>query len=431
MYRDHEFLYEDRGELWVEDVRAKDLADRFGTPLYIYSEREICRRIAELRSVMERYGDVQAAYSSKAFSCIAMTQLVAREGLWLDIVSEGELRTAEKAGFDMEKVLFNGSNKSLKEIRYAIELGVGQIVVDATDELELIQQMSEGQKKITKVLLRIAPSISPRSHPYLATGEKGAKFGIPIDEEVIDFQIERAMAFSNIELLGFHFHIGSQIFEVMPYLMALDKMLALVERSREKFGFETKMLDLGGGYGIRYTNEERRGFAYYIEPMMEKIERFFKERKWQRPSILLELGRSIVGEAGLSLYTIGSVKEIPGLCTYASVDGGMFENIRPALYGAKYQAVATQKLDALYEREYQIAGSCCESGDILIRQAMLPELERGDLLAILSTGAYGYSMAGNYNKYPKPAVVLVSGVEAKIIVRRQSVDQLIENELFL
>lgn len=431
MYRDYEFLYEDNGELWIEDVRAKDLIEKFGTPLYVYSEREICRRIAELRSVIEKYSDVYAAYSSKAFSCLAMVELIDREGLWLDTVSEGELRTADKTGFEMERVLFNGSNKSVNELRYAISLGVGQIIVDAPDELELIQKLSQEQGKITKVLLRLAPCVSLKSHPYLTTGEKGAKFGLPMDEEVIDFQIERAIEFSNIELLGFHFHIGSQIFEVTPYLLALDKMLALVERSREKFGFETKVLDLGGGYGIRYTNEERRSFSFYIEPMMEKIERFFKDKKWERPSILLEPGRSIVGEAGLSLYTIGSIKEIPGLCTYASVDGGMFENIRPALYGAKYQAVATQKLDALYEREYQITGSCCESGDILIKQAMLPELERGDLLAIFSTGAYGYSMAGNYNKYPKPAVVLVSGAKSKLIVRRQSIDQLLENELFL
>lgn len=425
----YNFLKNINGELYIEDVPATLLAENYGTPLYVFSISEIQRRLDELKNqFVNKYENVRVAYASKAFSCIAMYQLIQRNEFCLDVVSGGELYTANAMNFDMSKIEFNGNNKSYREIEDAIEFGVGRIIVDALDELDIIQKIAMEKNKIVKILYRVTPGVASDSHDYIITGKKDSKFGIPLDQAIIDCHIKKALESKNIEFLGFHFHVGSQLHDNSSHLQALDILLDLVQRTKEKFGFEVKELNLGGGFGIFYTDEKRKDFSYFLDPMMTKIEDFFKKINTKRPSIVIEPGRSIVGEAGLTLYTVGAIKEIPNLREYLSVDGGMTDNIRPALYGAKYKALAVNKLDEKLEKNYRISGKCCESGDIIIDEVNLPVMRRGDILAVLSTGAYGYSMASNYNKNPIPAVVFVSGSLSQKVVQRQTYEQIIQNE---
>lgn len=426
----YNFLQNINGELYIENIPARLLAKNYGTPLYVYSVSEIQRKIEELKSqFINKYENVRVAYASKAFSCIAMYQLIQKNELCLDIVSGGELYTANSMNFDMSKIEFNGNNKSYEELEYAIELGVGRIIVDALDELDIIQKIAEEKNKNVKILYRVTPGVASDSHDYIVTGKKDSKFGIPLD--VIDQHIKKAIEYKNIEFLGFHFHVGSQLHNNSSHLQALDIVLELIEKTKEKFNFDIEELNLGGGFGILYTDENRKDFSYFLDPMMEKIEEFFKKINSKRPSIVIEPGRSIVGEAGLTLYTVGAIKEIPNLREYLSVDGGMTDNIRPALYGAKYKALAISKLNDISNKLYRISGKCCESGDIIIDESKLPTMQRGDIIAVLSTGAYGYSMASNYNKNPIPQVVFVKDSLSQTVVQRQSYEQIIQNEVAL
>ncbi|MFA7550573.1 MAG: diaminopimelate decarboxylase, partial [Sedimentibacter sp.] len=377
-----------------------------------------------------KYERTRAAYASKAFLTLSMCKIIEREGLCLDVVSGGELYTAIKADFPAEKIEFNGNNKSVEELEIAIDYNIGRIIVDGFDELGIIEDICKKKGKKSNILYRITPGVKSDSHDYIVTGKKDSKFGFPLDDDVIFPAIEKAISSPHINFLGFHFHVGSQLHNNESHLKALKIALKLIKDTIDKYNYITQELNIGGGFGIKYTDaDDKKPYAYFLDPMMEEIEEFSKRMSIKRPEIVIEPGRSIVGEAGLTLYTIGTIKDIKGIRKYVSVDGGMTDNIRPALYQAKYESVIANKAAQPSNDLVTISGKCCESGDILIRDAYIPLAERGDILAIFSTGAYGYAMASNYNKNPMPAIVLVKEGKAEVIVKRQTYEHMIENEV--
>lgn len=416
-----------KGNYMFSGLDTVMLAREYGTPLYVVSEdiiKEKCKEIRE--SFLLKYNNVKSAYASKAFLNLAMCKIVEREGLCLDVVSGGELFTAIKADFPMKKIFFHGNNKSKAELELAISNNVGRIVVDNLYELELINDISEKYNKQTKVLFRVSPGVESETHKYVITGQKDSKFGIPIVEDIIFQAIRLGMEYEYIDLLGFHFHVGSQIFNNKSHVIATGKIMNLIKRAKDMLGFVTKELNTGGGYGIYYAEgDEPKPLSYFTDAIMEKVYEKCKEFDLIIPAIIIEPGRWIIGEAGITLYTIGSIKEIPGIRTYAAIDGGMPDNPRPALYGSKYEAVVANKANDTSENTVTIAGKCCETGDILIRDLKVPEIECGDYLAVLNTGAYNYSMANNYNKVPRPAVILVNEGNAEVIVERETYENLI------
>lgn len=407
------------------------LAEKYGTPLYIMSEemiRDRCREIQE--EFLNQYPNTMAAYASKAFLTKEMARIIKDEGLGIDVVSGGELYTVLQVDFPMEKVIFHGNNKTLDEIELAIENNVGRIVVDNLPELDLIQYASEKYARTSKVLFRISPGIDSNTHKYIQTGQVDSKFGIPLNETSIKEAMEKVEELKNVELLGFHFHIGSQISDNTNHLKSIRIISELMRRVKKDFDFTTKELNTGGGYGIHYTtNEERKPLKYFTDAIMKEVEERCREYNLEMPRIVIEPGRWIVGEAGITIYTIGAIKEIPEIRTYVSVDGGMPDNPRPSLYEAKYDAVLINKINEERTETVTIAGKCCETGDILIWDIKLPKVERGDKLAILSTGAYNYSMSSNYNKIPRPPVVMIKDGKDRLIVKRESYEDLLRNEI--
>ncbi len=417
--------------LYFDGCDTVELAKRYGTPLYVMSETAIVEKCKEIRDTfLNKYEKTRAAYAAKAFLTLSMCKIIEREGLCLDVVSGGELYTAIKASFPAEKIEFNGNNKSIEEIELAVDYQIGRIIVDGLDELELIENICKEKGKKINILYRITPGVKSDSHDYIVTGKKDSKFGIPLDDEVIYPAIEQAIKSPYVKFMGFHFHVGSQLHNNESHLKALDVALKLIRETKEKYDYVTPELNIGGGFGVTYTEEDnKKPYAYFLDPMMEKINNLSMEINITRPEVVIEPGRSIVAEAGLTLYTVGTVKDIKGIRKYVSVDGGMTDNIRPALYQAKYDGLAVNKADETKSDVVTICGKCCESGDILIRDAKVTELKRGDIFAIFTTGAYGYTMASNYNKNPLPAVVLAKEGKSELIVKRQSYDHMIENEI--
>lgn len=416
------------GTLYFDGCDTTELAKQYGTPLYVFSETDIVSRFSELRECfLTKWENTRVAYACKAFCTPAMLKLVEREGMCIDVVSGGELYTAIAAGFPAEGIEFNGNNKLPAELEMAVDYGIGRIIIDSLQELSLIEAICKEKGKRMKVLYRVTPGVQADTHDYIITGKKDSKFGLPMDDEIIYPSIKAAIDSEYVDFLGVHFHVGSQLFEVRPFLEAVDTVLGLMKQTRERFGYTMTELNLGGGYGVTYTNEERQSYSYFLTPMMEKIEAFCATEGFPRPAVVIEPGRSIVAEAGMSLYTVGSIKDIPGVRKYVSVDGGMTDNIRPALYGAVYRGVVANKADAPAEDVVTVCGKCCESGDVLMRDVKLAETEKGDIIAMFSTGAYGYAMASNYNNNPIPAVVLVKEGQSDLIVKRQSYEDIIRN----
>ena len=412
--------------LYFDGCDAAALAQTYGTPLYVYSQTALEGRFQALHTqFLDKWENTRAAYAAKAFCTPALLRLVRDAGLCVDVVSGGELTCALAAGFPPERIEFNGNNKLPAELELAVEHGVGRIIIDGLQELSLLESICARRGKRMKVLYRVTPGVKADTHDYIITGKKDSKFGIPLDEDIIYPAIQAAIDSPWVDLLGLHFHVGSQLFEVRPYLEALEVVLGLVRETWKRFGYAMTELNVGGGFGIRYTDEEPRDYGWYLDPMMARIDAFFRDLGLPRPAVVTEPGRSVVGEAGITLYTVGSVKDIPGVRKYVSVDGGMTDNIRPALYQAKYRAIAANKAEAPAAETVTVCGKCCESGDILLRDAALPALEQGDILAVLSTGAYGYSMASNYNSNPIPAVVLVKEGRSGLMVRRQTWEDLL------
>lgn len=417
--------------LYFDGCNTVELAEKYGTPLYVMSETAILEKCREIKDTfLNKYEGTRAAYASKAFLTLSMCKIIEREGLSMDVVSGGELYTAIKAGFPAGRIEFNGNNKSVEELELAVEYNIGRIIVDGLDELSLIENICREKGKKMNILYRITPGVKSDSHDYIVTGKKDSKFGIPLDDEVIFPAIEQAINSEFINFMGFHFHVGSQLHNNESHLKALEITLKLIRDTKDKYNYITPELNIGGGFGIRYTDaDDKKPYAYFLDPMMERIDAFSKEINIARPEVVIEPGRSIVGEAGITLYTIGTIKDIKGIRKYVSVDGGMTDNIRPALYQAKYEGIVANKAEEPKTDVVTICGKCCESGDILIRDAKIARPERGDIFTIFSTGAYGYTMASNYNKNPLPAIILIKEGKSEIIVKRQTYSHIIENEV--
>lgn len=421
----------EENSLVVGGIKATKLVEQYGTPLYVMDEeflRNNCRKYYSSFKCGSRGNKV--AYAGKAFLTIAMCNLINEEGLYLDVVSGGELYTAYKAGFPLDKVLFHGNNKTLEEIDMGVRLGVGTFVVDNLYEIEQLNQKAKEQDRVQNIYLRITPGIEAHTHEYIKTGQIDSKFGFaPVGDNIIN-AINRAIKLENVNLRGLHCHIGSQIFEIEPYEEAAEVMIKLMKRIEDKTGYLIEELDLGGGFGIYYSKEDSpKETKEYCEAILNKVDNVCKEVDLKRPTLVIEPGRSIVGNTGLTLYTIGSIKNIPSIRKYVSVDGGMTDNIRPALYNAQYECIVANRVIYESKEKVTISGKCCESGDILLEGIKIPSVLSGDLLAVMSTGAYGYSMANNYNKIPRPAVVMVKDGESRVICKRESYEDMIRNEV--
>lgn len=420
-----------KGHLEISGCDAVELANKYGTPLYVMDEsliRENCRIYKnELHSL---HPDSGVIYAAKAFITMSMCKIVKEEGLFLDVVSGGELYTAIKAGFPLERVYFHGNNKSYEELKMALEHRVGHIVVDNFYELEMLNNLTRKLKRKVNVLLRITPGIEAHTHDYIKTGQIDSKFGFSLENGMAMAAVEEALNIKGVKLVGFHCHIGSQIFEAEPFALTAEVMMKFVNSVKEQYGFETSQLDFGGGFGIKYTEDDKPLHPReYLKALVESVKKWANELNVTVPRIMIEPGRAIVGPAGVTLYTIGAIKDIPNVRKYVCVDGGMSDNIRPALYGAKYTAIIANKANKPPKEVVSIAGKCCESGDMLIWDIKLPEVESGDILAVLSTGAYHYSMASNYNMIPRPAIVFVKEGVSWLSVKRETYEDLLKNEI--
>lgn len=421
----------EENSLVVGGIKATKLVEQYGTPLYVMDEeflRNNCREYYSSFKCGSRGNKV--AYAGKAFLTLAMCNLINEEGLYLDVVSGGELYTAYKAGFPLDKVLFHGNNKTLEEIDMGVRLGVGTFVVDNLYEIEQLNQKAKEQDRIQNIYLRITPGVEAHTHEYIKTGQIDSKFGFALIGDNIINAINRAIKLKNVNLRGLHCHIGSQIFEIEPYEEAAEVMIKLMKRIEDKTGYLIEELDLGGGFGIYYSKDDSpKETKEYCEAILNKVDNVCKEVGLKTPTLVIEPGRSIVGNTGLTLYTIGSIKNIPSIRKYVSVDGGMTDNIRPALYNAQYECIVANRVIYESKEKVTISGKCCESGDILLEGIKIPSVLSGDLLAVMSTGAYGYSMANNYNKIPRPAVVMVRDGESRVICKRESYEDMIRNEV--
>ncbi|MEW6724330.1 MAG: diaminopimelate decarboxylase [Bacillota bacterium] len=428
MYRLEQLTLSPAGHLSWGGCDAVELAAAFGTPLYVVDEEQVRERCRQYRSAADRYlGDAEVHYAGKAFLNIAMCQLVEEEELGLDVVSGGELYTALKAGFPADRIILHGSNKSQQELEMALEAGV-RIVVDSLSELELLEELvSQGRR--ARVLLRYTPGVRAGTHRFIETGVADSKFGLPSLDACLE-AVGRCLDNPAVSLDGLHCHIGSQIVNVAPFAEATEILTGLLGEVKRRFGAELPLLNLGGGLGVRYRPGDRvPSVDEYLAGLGAVIRASLDREGLKPPRVIIEPGRSIVAEAGITLYRAGVAKEIPGVRRYVSVDGGLPDNPRPALYGAEYHAILANRPRERAELTYTVAGKTCESGDIIIREVNLPEVHRGDLVAVFATGAYNYSMASNYNRLPRPGVVFVRNGHARWVVARETYDDLVARDL--
>ena len=420
------------GTLYFAGHNTVQLAQKYGTPLYLMDEtriRENCRMY--LRAFRRHFGEnARPLYASKAASFKRMYEIMRSEGMGVDVVSAGEIHTAELAGFPMEQAYFHGNNKTDAEIQYAIEQGVGYFVADNHEELDAINRIAGALGKQQRVLLRLTPGIDPHTYEAVATGKVDSKFGAAIETGQAEALFQCARALPNVTLLGFHCHVGSQVFDEDVFERAGQIMLEFVALLRNRYGFATQQLDLGGGYGVRYCESDKQvDIEQRIGEVASSLKASAAALGIPLPTILMEPGRSIVADAGMTLYTVGTVKRIPGYKNYVSVDGGMTDNPRYALYGSAYTVYAAGRMDEPAVLHCDVVGRCCESGDIIQPKVALPDVRRGDLLAVCTTGAYNYSMASNYNRMARPPVVMLTPERDTIAVRRETLEQLTENDI--
>lgn len=408
--------------LTMAGVDLVELAQQYGTPLYVYDEdliRQSCRNYRELLGQI--YPDSEIAYAGKAFLTMAMCRLLCQEGLSLDVVSGGELYLAHQAGFPMEKVYFHGNNKSPAELKMALELGVGRIVVDNAAELAQLAREAKSQNCSAAILLRVRPGVAAHTHHYIQTGQQDSKFGLGLSDGRLMAAVKEALKNPRLFLCGLHSHIGSQILDPRPFFLTAGVMVSAMQEIRRKTGVVLEELNLGGGLGIRYTREDRLyGLGGFLQLLARAVREQAAEYNFPLPKLTLEPGRSIVGEAGITLYTVGTVKILPGIRCYAAVDGGMTDNLRTALYDARYEAALANRAEEKRMQKVTVAGKACESSDIILRDIELPMPETGDILAVFSTGAYHFSMFSHYNRHLRPAVVFLSGGKSALVARRES-----------
>lgn len=415
------------GHLTIGGCDAVDLAHRFGTPLVVYDVQQIRNQIRAFKRVFEENSvDYAVSYASKAFSAIAMYQVVAAEGAHVDVVSGGELYTAIKAGFPMANVSFHGNNKSREELEMAIDHHVGTIMIDNFHEIELLADVLEEHDTHVDVMLRITPGISAHTNKYIQTGQVDSKFGFDLQSGQADEALAKVLENPQMQMKGLHAHIGSQIFELAGFEGVAKKLVEVAAHWQEKFNYQAAVINVGGGFGIRYVEDDTPlAPEEFVAAIIKAIKTEIKETNLAMPEIWIEPGRSIAGPAGYNLYTVGSRKDVPGLKPYVTVDGGMGDNIRPALYEAQYETVLANNPRAELVEHVRVAGKYCESGDILSQNQALPATKPGDVLATLDTGAYGYSMASNYNRNPRPAVVFAEKGTAQVVIKRETYDDLI------
>jgi diaminopimelate decarboxylase len=409
----------ERGHLEIAGCDVVALADRFGTPAYIYAEDDMRRRAREyVRAFEQRTDAFEVIYASKAFPCTAAYRLMHEEGLSVDVASGGELHMALAGGFDPVRIHLHGNDKSEAELRYAFEAGVGHLILDSFDEIELADRLLDRPQR---ALIRLTPGIKPSTHDYVQTGQLDSKFGFGLADGLAAQAVERVRASDHLELVGLHAHLGSQIFELEPYVKAIE----VIAEFCDAIDLEPELLNVGGGLGIVYLDtDEPPSIEEYVDVKVRGVQRLFDPV----PRILIEPGRSLVGNAGITAYRVGTVKEIPGVRTYVAVDGGMSDNLRPMLYGARYEAVIADRAAEPPDALVTVAGKHCESGDILIRETDLAPPRVGDVLVTPTTGAYGYAMANNYNGMPRPPVIFCRDGEARVVVRRETWDDLLARD---
>ena len=422
----------DKGNLTIGGLDTVDLAKEFGTPAYIIDENVVRANCRTYRNAAMKYfgEDALPLYASKALCFTEMYKIAAEEGLGIDCVSGGELYTAKRAGFPAERIYFHGNNKTDRDIKDAMDMGVGTFVVDNCDELYAVSSEAVSRGIIQNILLRITPGIDPHTHKAIVTGSVDSKFGSAIETGQAMDIVKKAIAADGVRLIGLHCHVGSQIFDIEPFADAADIMVRFIAEIKSECGYEIDVLNLGGGLGVRYT-EYDRGIDYEnaIKDIASIVTGYCKSNGIKMPKVILEPGRSLVAAAGITLYTVGGVKEIPGFKNYISIDGGMPDNPRYALYQSAYTALIANR--ATESRDYRatLAGRCCESGDLIGENMEIQKAERGDILAVLVTGAYNYSMASNYNRIPRPPVILVKDGKARIAVKRETYEDIVRNDV--
>jgi diaminopimelate decarboxylase len=418
------------GALTVGGVPLPDLARAHGTPLWVVDEADLRQRC---RRYVEGFPGVEVAYASKAWCTVGILQLVDEEGLWVDVVSEGELHTALVAGLDPARLVFHGNNKSARELERAVEVGVGRVVVDSFDELDLLERVAADRDTTVTCWLRITPGIDAHTHEYVRTGHDDSKFGFTLSLGLADQAIARAAELPHLDVVGVHAHIGSQIFGTDPFIANAEVTLDLLARWRDEHGTALTELNLGGGMGIRYTHEDHPvDVARYGRAVLETVEERCAALDYPRPRLFVEPGRAIVGPSTVTVYEVGTVKHLPGLTSWVSVDGGMSDNIRPALYDAEHEVALANRVSDAEPRAMTVVGKHCESGDLVREHAPLPaDVRVGDLLAVAATGAYTESMASNYNRLPRPAAVLVRDGEVRPLLRRETLDDLVRRDVSL
>ncbi len=422
------------GNLTFAGQDVTSLAQLYGTPLYLMDEERIRYNCRVYKNAMQKYfgGESGPLYASKAASFAKLYAIVKEEGIGIDVVSSGEIYTALKAGFDLKNAYFHSNNKTDFDIEYAIENGIGYFVADNVEEIDAIEYIAGKKGIVQNVLLRLTPGIDPHTYAAVATGKVDSKFGSAIETGQAEEITKYTLSCKNVSLCGFHCHVGSQVFDSDVYLRASDVMLTFIADMYNKYGYEAKILDLGGGYGVRYIDSHE---YIDIDANIKQVADFIKEKVnalgINMPTVHMEPGRSIVADAGMTLYTVGTIKKIPGYKNYVSIDGGMADNPRFALYGSPYTVVLANKANEECDFECSVVGRCCESGDIIQENVMLPSsVQRGDIAAVLTTGAYNYSMSSNYNRLQKPAVVMLykNGI-SRIAVKRETLEDIVRNDM--
>ena len=421
-----------QGHLIIGGVDALELAKKFGTPLVVYDVQKIKRQFQAFQNAFEKEQvDYAISYASKAFATMAIYQVINKLGGHIDVVSGGELFTALKAGFPAAKISFHGNNKTPDELLMAVQNHVGVIILDNFTEIKLLKRILKQTNTRVQVMLRVTPGVSAHTHEYDQTGQEDSKFGFDIRSGQAEQAFLQVKANAQMELIGLHAHIGSQILATEGFKLEVEKLMKLVSGWKQKYDYQPQVLNLGGGFGIRYTAQDDTLTAQtFISQIMQTVKKCAQAGHLKMPAIWIEPGRSIVGEAGYNLYTIGARKEVPGLLPYVAVDGGMGDNIRPALYQAQYEAVLAEKPHAEPVETVRLAGRYCESGDIIIDKLALPKSKPGDVIAVLATGAYGYSMAANYNRVPRPAVVFAENGQAQVVVTRETYADIVSHDRF-
>ncbi|MBR2811768.1 MAG: diaminopimelate decarboxylase [Solobacterium sp.] len=428
-----ENLTNENGILHIGGVSVKDLVEEYGTGLYIMDEDRIRTKCRMYTQAMKKYfaGKAMACYASKAASFKRIYQIVSEEGMGVDVVSSGEIYTALKAGISLDHAAFHSNNKTDWDIRFAMENNIGYFVVDNREELDAINAVAKEMGKVQNILLRLTPGIDPHTFAAVATGKVDSKFGTSIETGQAKEQTDYALSLKNIHLTGFHCHVGSQVFDSDVFIDAAKIMLAFIAEVKKDLGFEASVLDLGGGFGVRYTEDDPYlDIDTEISRLADVIHGECAKHSLEVPEIWMEPGRSIVADAGITVYTVGTVKRIPGYKNYVSIDGGMTDNPRYALYRSRYTVLAAEKLDEPCDFRCSLVGRCCESGDIIQEDILLPSsVQRGDLIAVCTTGAYNYAMASNYNRIARLPIVMVKDGKSYLAVRRESLEDIVRNDV--